>query len=153
MRKLLISLIVVGIVAVPLMLFGQSTGEPILDDPGPTIVETIQQVQAIPGKFKLAGVLAGIVALINALIAVLRMKSIKGLLWDRIPSRWRIIVLLTLSAGAGILTMILTGTSWWVALVIGLFTGSTALLNKKVWWDAVLNQDARALDPEEVDID
>ena len=147
MKKLKVLLMITVLIALPLAVIAQGptepvvTGEVLLDDPGPAIISLLLEAKTLPAKVKAGGAVGGAGILMLFAVGLLRTRQLKGWLWDRVSSKWRVIVVLCVAQVGGILMNIHGGdVLWYNAVLDGLFLGGEALLVKKVLWNALLKE-------------
>jgi len=100
---------------------------------GAALVDVTEVVTAVDSGSAIAIVAACIMVVVNLFKA-----PWMGGLVKKIPARWRVVVPIALGAIAGILSDVMLGMSWGHALMIGLFSGPTAVFAHEAVVEALL---------------
>lgn len=139
--------LIAALIAMPLIVLSQGptepvlTGEALLDEVGPMLMSMLLEARTLPEKVKAAGAVGGTGIMMLFVVGLLRTKQLKGWLWDKVGSEWRVIIILCVGQIGGIL-MNIHGNEvlWYNALLDGLFLGGEALFTKQILWNAILKK-------------
>ncbi len=122
--------------------------EPTLDEQEQKLIGTdrpliayLLEAKSVRDRWSAMGNVARGATIVFLLIGALRVKIVRRYVWDPIPQRWRIVILLVVATGYGTLTNISQGNIlWYNALLDSLVVGANALLMKKLLWNALLGK-------------
>ena len=133
LAAMLITVMVIAQVASP-----TPTGEALLDE-STSIFEAVGLAQQGNEAFK-EGTLAGIGWLCSLIVVLLRLPQTKNLLWNKVSSRWRVLIVLGVNAIVVTIVALATGGAPWYLVVYGtVFASGTGVLTKKILWNAIGN--------------
>lgn len=108
---------------------------PVAATPG----ELLHQIGTAVDAARAGSWIAAAGAIIMVLTNVLKLKALGGLV-KQIPARWRIAIPIILGGAAGILASIAGGMPATEAVIIGLFSGPTAVFAHEAVIEAVLGR-------------
>ena len=110
--------------------------------------DVVQNVGAVVDAVRSGGAIAIAAAVIMLLVNLFRAPWLGGLT-KKIPKRWRIAIPVMLGGVAGILSGIMGGMPWTEAVMVGLFSGPTAVFAHEAIVEAILGK-AKSRSPNAV---
>lgn len=123
--------------AFALVLFGASIA--LAQEATTPTGDVVGNVGAVIDAVRSGSAIAIAAAIIMLLVNLFKAPWLGGLV-KKIPKRWRIAIPIILGGVAGILSNIVGGMPWIEALMVGLFSGPTAVFAHEAVVEAILGQ-------------
>ena len=101
--------------------------------------DVVQDVSAVIDAVRSGSAIAIAAAIIMLLVNLFKAPWLGGIV-KKVPKRWRIAIPIMLGGVAGILSNILGGIPWAEALMVGLFSGPTAVFAHEAVVEAILGR-------------
>ncbi len=140
MKRIFMTTILIVTLAIPILAFAQqATTAAATEATAAPTGDVAQDIGAVVDAVRSGSAIAIAAAVIMLLINLFKSPAL-GSVVNKIPKRWRVAVPVILGGVAAILSNVMGGIPWAEALMVGLFSGPTAVFAHEAVVEAILGR-------------